>query len=162
MENNKYDNRYRNNYGYEGNLATQMQPQVQPERDRQVVRRKVVRKKNIELLKARVKLVSFISYLFVLGILYTVSNSIVTSKQSDMKTLRSEYNNLVKENSLLEEQIEEITDLNRIYEIASKELNMQKPKTGQVLYVSLAQQSFTQHVGKDVQTDSPRFRMGFK
>lgn len=81
--------------------------------------------------------------IFAVAMLYVHNYSQLRSKQSQLNTLKTEKITLANKITTIESEMTKKMDLDTIRERAINELGMQKPLAYQIVYIDLAEQSYT-------------------
>ena len=134
---------YQREYYIEGNTARKLsavpsrveRPEHQKQKERQVnerVNRNTRRAKAFDL-KYTLALVTATVFLFVSCISMLSLQADVKEQKRQIAILESNLNELTDTNNEMDKRLESSVDLTKVYDVATKELGMVYPKTGQVI-----------------------------
>ena len=91
----------------------------------------------------KLKAVCCLIAVFAMGSLVMFRYATITKLNYSLTKQTKVYNDIVKENSVLNVQIEQAMDLQKVRSIAENTLGMQKPDKRQINYVSIAKGNYT-------------------
>jgi len=134
---------YQREYYIEGNTARKLstapqrvnRPERREQKERQVnerVRRNTNRAKAFDL-KYTLALVTATVFLFVSCISMLSLQADITEQKRQIAVLESNLNEMTDTNNETSKRLESSVDLTKVYDVATKELGMVYPKTGQVI-----------------------------
>lgn len=114
--------------------------------------------------KSRFRLVFTVLLIFVLGLVIMFRYASITEISNNINEMNRDYANLKAESEILKANIAKEISLAKISEIAVNELGMQKPKSYQLVHISLNPIDYTEaksiELTKDNE-DSPWYQMFF-
>lgn len=134
---------YQRDYYIEGNTARKLstvpqrveRPEHREEKERQVnerVKRNTSRAKAFDL-KYTLALVTATVFLFVSCVSMLSLQADITEQKRQIAILESNLNEMTDTNNETDKRLESSVDLTKVYDVATKELGMVYPKTGQVI-----------------------------
>ncbi len=134
---------YQREYYIEGNTARKLstapqrvnRPERREQKERQVnerVRRNTNRAKAFDL-KYTLALVTATVFLFASCISMLSLQADITEQKRQIAVLESNLNEMTDTNNETSKRLESSVDLTKVYDVATKELGMVYPKTGQVI-----------------------------
>ena len=88
--------------------------------------------------------ISFVLVIFALLLVISYRNSLITEEFKIIQDLKNDLTNIEKENKQLEVGIEGSLNLNKIEQIASEQLGMQKRTVEQTIYTELPKEDFVE------------------
>jgi len=101
------------------------------------------KKKQKSYAKVKFKAVCCLLAIFAVGTFTMYRYATITKLNYSLAKQTKVYNDLVKDNSILNVQIEQAMDLQKIRSVAENTLGMQKPEKYQTKYVSVAKDNYT-------------------
>lgn len=101
------------------------------------------KKKQKSYMAAKFKAVFCLITIFAFGSLVMYRYATITQMNYSLTKQTKAYNDLVKENSLINVQIGQAMDLQKVRSVAENTLGMQKPEKYQINYVSVSKDNFT-------------------
>jgi hypothetical protein len=101
------------------------------------------KKKQKSYAKVKFKAVCCLMAVFAVGTFTMYRYATITQMNYSLAKQTKVYNDLVKENSILNVQIEQAMDLQKIRSVAENTLGLQKPEKNQIKYVSVAKDNYT-------------------
>ena len=111
-------------------------------------------KKNIGISKKeqqnRRRQISLVIVIFALLLMISYRNSLITEEFNTIQNLKSDLANIQKENKQIEISIEGSLNLNKVEEIASQQLGMQKQSVEQTIYTELPKQDYVEVTIEDI------------
>jgi len=93
--------------------------------------------------KIKLRMVMAILAVFAAGLAVMCRYAIITKVSYEINKQEKIYNELKNENSMLKVQIETMTDLNEVKEIAENRLGMQMPDKSQIVYIKVPRNDYT-------------------
>lgn len=101
------------------------------------------KKKQKSYLMVKCKAVFCLVAIFAFGTLVMYKYATITHLNYDLNKQTKAYNDIVKENTMINVQIEQAMDLQKIRSVAENTLGMQKPEKYQINYVSITKDNYT-------------------
>jgi cell division protein FtsL len=93
--------------------------------------------------KTKFRTIVAILFIFSVCLLVMYRYALITELNYKFSEMEKKYNEMRKENSILEVAIENETDLSGIREIAEQKLNMQEPDSSQIVFVNVPKTDYT-------------------
>lgn len=118
------------------------QPRPQEQEEHVIVRRKI-RKINKSTVKSRLQFIAIACLVCSVCMMFVVSHSIVSSKNSSIKELEGVLAKTQDKNLLIREQITKDTNLDFIYQTAVNRLGMVRPNDSDIDFVKVKKSSYT-------------------
>jgi len=101
------------------------------------------KKKQKSYMAVKFKAVICLMTIFAFGSIVMYRYATITQMNYSLAKQTKVYNDLAKENSIVNVQIEQAMDLQKVRNIAENTLGMQKPEKYQINYVSVSKDNFT-------------------
>ena len=98
----------------------------------------------------RRKQIGSVIVIFALLLMISYRNSLITEEFNTIQNLKSDLANIQKENKQIEISIEGSLNLNKVEEIASQQLGMQKQTVEQTIYTELPKQDYVEVTIEDI------------